>query len=91
MNNSDFSLQSYLKCLINIGDKFSTKNEKIVKSMTKIASCWFDIGFIRWYHIKEIRRILINFAPLLENRLKIDMEEIICRLKYKKICLLRKS
>ena len=66
MNNSDFSLQSYLKCLINIGDKFSTKNEKIVKSMTKIAACWFDIGFIRWYHIKEIRRILINEEILKE-------------------------
>ena len=66
MNSSDFSLQNYLKCLINIEPNFSTKNEKFVKCMTKIASCWFDIGFIRWYHIKEIRSILINEEMLKE-------------------------
>lgn len=66
MNSSDFSLQSYLKCSINIEPNFSTKNEKFVKCMTKIASCWFDIGFVRWYHIKEIRSILINQKMLKE-------------------------
>ena len=60
MKNYDFSLQNYLKCPLNIEFNLNLNSQKIVKSLRKLAFRWFDIGLFRWYHIKEIRNILIE-------------------------------
>ena len=60
MNNLDFSLQSYLECPLNFNFSFPEISAKLAKKMHKLAFGWFDISQIRWYHIKEIRNILIE-------------------------------
>ena len=60
MNNFDFNLQSYLKCPLSLKLSFPKISAKLCKKMQKLAFGWFDITLNRWYHIKEIRNVLIE-------------------------------
>ena len=60
MNKFDFSLQSYVKCPLSLEASFPKISTNLIKKMRNLAFEWFDIAPIRWYHIKEIRSILIE-------------------------------
>ena len=60
MSSFDFSLSGYLANPLSNHFETNIINNDTINSFRKMISRRFDISIIRWYHIKEIRNILIN-------------------------------
>ncbi len=66
MSSYDFSLAEYINSPLKNDFEFTFNSPKVVEFLKKLVSRWFDFSIIRWYHIKEIREILID-EEILDN------------------------